>query len=148
MVTRTVWTEKMKFVAESGGHQVRMDAHSPIGTDSAMTPKELVAIGIAGCTAMDVVALMKKHKEPLESLEIETKVSQTESGQPRVFKEVSLTFFFKGDLNKERVLEAVRLSQTQYCGVSAMIVKTAPIHYKVVLNEIEIGEGAAEFAGR
>jgi putative redox protein len=138
----------MLFEAESAGWKVPMDAKKPIGKEQAMTPKELVVAGLGGCTAMDVVALMKKHKEPLESLEIETKVSQTESGQPRVFKEVSLTFFFKGDLNKERVLEAVRLSQTQYCGVSAMIVKTAPIHYKVVLNEIEIGEGAAEFAGR
>lgn len=146
METRTLWTEKMKLVGECGGHKVAMDAHSPIGNDTAMTPKELVAIGIAGCTAMDVVALMKKHKEPLESLEIETKINQTESGQPQVFKDVTLTFLFKGNLNKDKVLDAVHRSQTQYCGVSAMIVKTAPIHYKVVLNGVEIGTGEANFS--
>lgn len=146
METRTLWTEKMKLVAECGPHKVTMDAHAPIGNDTAMTPKELVAIGISGCTAMDVVALMKKFKEPLESLEIEAKINQTESGQPQVFKDVNLTFLFKGNLNKDKVLEAVHRSQTQYCGVSAMIVKTAPIHYKVVLNGVEIGTGDAAFS--
>jgi len=143
--TKTVWTEKMKFTSECGVHKVGMDAHAPIGTDTAMTPKELVVVGIAGCTAMDVVSWLKKHKEPLEDLEIDTKVNQTEGTNPRIFKDVLLIYKFKGALNKERVLEAVHLSQTLYCGVSAMIAQSALITYEVILNGNEIGRGEAKF---
>src|SRR3990167_4411375 len=92
MQVRTVWNEKMRFTSEVGGHAVVMDAHSPIGSDSGFTPKELVASAISGCTGLDVVALLKKYKEPLESLEMVVDVAQTEKVQPTVFKDVTLTF--------------------------------------------------------
>jgi len=145
MKIQTTWQEKMRFKSVTGDHQIVIDAHSPIGNDAGFTPKELVAAAIAGCTGLDVVSLLKKYKEPLESLEITTDVEQTEKGYPTVFKNVWLVFNFKGNLTKEKVLEAVRLSQTKFCGVTAMIVKTAPIHYKVLLNGIEIGTGEAAF---
>ena len=142
---RTIWNEKMRFTSETGGHSVVMDAHSPIGSDSGFTPKELVAAAISGCTGLDVVALLRKYKEPLESLEMVVDVEQTEKVQPTVFKDVTLTFMLKGNLNKEKVIEAVNLSQTKYCGVTAMITKTAPVHYKILLNGEEIGAGEASF---
>lgn len=147
MQARTVWKEKMKFTGESGGHSIDLDAKSPLGSDSALTPKELVAIGVAGCTAMDVVALMKKYKQPLESLEVVTDAPVVEKTQPPIFKEIALTFEFKGQVDKERALESVRLSQTKYCAVSAMLYKTVPIHYKVILNGEQIGAGEASFEG-
>lgn len=145
MQVRTIWKEKMKFTAESDGHSVEMDARAPIGSGSGFTPKELVAAGIAGCTGLDVAALLKKYKEPLESLEITTDVEQTEKVHPTVFKKVDLTFRFTGNLNRDKVIEAVHLSQTKYCGVTAMIAKTAPVHYKIYLNGEEIGSGEAHF---
>ncbi len=145
MKIQCVWNEKMKFTSETDGHRVEMDSKPPFGTDTAMTPKQLVLAGLCGCTAMDVVSLMKKHKQPLESFEVEAEASQTTGGHPAVFKEVHLVFKLKGVLDVEKVLEAVMLSQTQYCGVSAMISKAAPIDYVVELNGKSIGAGRAEF---
>ena len=65
------WTEGMKFTAASDNHSVDMDAKSPIGKGSAITPKELILAGLGGCTAMDVIALMRKHKQEVQSFEVE-----------------------------------------------------------------------------
>ena len=145
MQARTVWTEKMNFTGECEGHSVDLDAKPPFGSSLGFTPKELVAIAVAGCTAMDVVALMKKYKQPLESFEVKVEAPTLEKSKPPVFKELALIFVFVGQLDREKVIEAVHLSQTKFCAVSAMISKTVPIHYKILLNNEEIGIGQAEF---
>ena len=139
------WTEGMAFTGSSGRHEVSMDASSPIGKGGGFTPKELITVGLAGCTAMDVIALMKKYRQPVESFEVKSEATPTEGVHPLVFKEVRLKFILKGALDKERVIEAVRLSQTKYCGVSQMLSKAAPIRYKIELNGEEIGGGEASF---
>ena len=139
------WNEKMKFTAHADNHQVEMDTKPPIGGDTALTPKQLLLAGICGCTAMDVVALLKKHKQNIESFEVEADAASTEGVYPAIFKEVKLVFKLKGQLDAKRVLESVTLSQTQYCGVSAMVSKTVPISYQVELNGENIGTGIADF---
>lgn len=136
----------MRFSAEAGELSVTMDAKPPIGAGSALTPKELVVAGLCGCTGMDIVALLKKYKQPLESLEIEADSTPREGGHPAVFQEIRLVFNFRGALERDKVLEAVRLSQTKYCGVSAMLSKALPIQYAVRLNEELIGSGKADFS--
>lgn len=145
MQTRVVWNEKMKFVGESSTHKVELDAKPPFGVDSAMTPKELLTISIAGCTGMDIVGLMKKYKQPLESFEVKVEASSVDGTMPVVFKEIALTFVLKGNLDKEKVIEAVHLSQSKFCSVSAMVVKAVPIHYRINLNGEEIAKGEASF---
>jgi len=145
MKAKTVWKEKMKFTGESGGHSIDLDTKSPLGDDSGLTPKELVAIGAAGCTAMDAVALMKKYKQPLEAFEVRVDAPVVEKSQPPVFKEIKMTFDFKGKLDKEKAIESVRLSQTKYCAVSAMLYKSVPIHYEILLNGEKIGAGESSF---
>ena len=139
------WNEKMHFTAKSDQHKVEMDTKPPLGSDTAMTPKQLLLAGISGCTAMDVVALMKKYKQPLESFQVEADATLSEGKHPAIFKEVKLVFKLNGQLDAEKVLESVRLSQTQYCGVSAMVAKAVPISYTVELNGKNIGTGVAEF---
>ena len=139
------WKEKMLFTAETDGHTVNVDAKAPVGGGSAMTPKELMVAAVCGCTAMDVAALMRKFRQPLETLSIDADVIVKEGSKPQVFRQIALTFSLKGALDKDKVLEAVDLSQTQYCGVSAMVSKAVPITYKVILNGTEIGQGAAQF---
>ncbi|HRO67060.1 MAG TPA: OsmC family protein [Pseudobdellovibrionaceae bacterium] len=139
------WTGDMKFESVAGTNAVPMDANPPIGGGSAQTPKELVAAGLGGCTAMDVVALLKKHKQPFESLEVEVDVEMSKGGYPAVFTKGLLTFRASGAVDPKILLEAVHLSQTKYCGVSAMLVKAFPIEYAVILNREEIGRGRANF---
>ena len=140
------WTEGMRFQADCDTHSVNMDAKSPIGNHSAMTPKELVGAGLGGCTAMDVIALLKKHRQSYESLVVDIDISTSSGGQPVVFTGATLAFKAKGQIEPSILLESVRLSQTKYCGVSAMLVKAFPIRYTVSLNDQVIGEGHADFS--
>jgi putative redox protein len=143
MKTSTVWKTNMSFTGECNGNTVSMDAKPPLGKAEGMTPKELVVIGLSGCTAMDVIALMKKHKQEVKTLNVEADVSKSSGGYPEVFTHIKLTFKAEGNIDKEKLIESVTLSQTKYCGVSAMLAKALPIDYKVVLNGEEITTGKA-----
>ncbi len=142
---KVTWTEGMHFAGESDGHRVNLDAKAPIGKGTGMSPKELVALGVAGCTAMDVIALLKKHKQPFTAFSVGVEATQTSGGHPVVFESVGLVYRAQGEIDPKVLLESVNLSQTKYCGVSAMIAKTAPINYKVELNGEQVGEGRANF---
>lgn len=139
------WKEGMHFEATSDGNAVQMDAKAPLGKSQAMTPKELVAVGLGGCTAMDVVALLKKHKQTYHKFAIEVDVSTSTGQTPAVFTEAKLNFQLFGEVDPQIYLEAVHLSQTKYCGVSKMLSLAFPIEYTVALNNEVIGQGKAEF---
>ena len=145
MKINSTWQGKMKFTATDGKQSVLMDAKSPIGDDSALSPKQLMLAGICGCTAMDVVSLLKKYKQELKSLTVESDAPLTEGKQPAVFTRIDLHFIAEGAIDSTKLLEAVQLSQTKFCGVSAMVSKAVPIFYKVSLNGSQIGEGQAHF---
>ncbi len=145
MKLNLTWKEKLQFVATDGTHELMMDTKPPLGSDTAMTPKQLVVAGLAGCTGIDVAALMRKFRQPIEALEIETDVEKSSGGYPEVFTSALMTFRLRGELDPEKALEAVRLSQTRYCGVSAMLSKAFPIRYRVEVNGQIVGEGVAQF---
>lgn len=145
MKTNLKWTQGMQFEASGDSNQIIIDAKSPIGKGTGLTPKELVAIGVGGCTSMDVVALLKKHKQSLTSFEVEIDSPFKEGSSPKVFEKIIIIFNVKGEIDPSILLESVRLSQTKYCGVSKMLVASTPIEYVVKLNNMRIGEGAADF---
>ena len=139
------WNEKMKFTAQSGDHTVVMDAKSPLGSDSGPSPKSLVLVGLAGCTGMDVIALLRKYKQTVTAMEIEADAPTTET-HPQVFQKVDLIYRVAGSMEPQKLIEAVHLSMSKYCGVSAMVAQAAPISYQIQLNGSEIHRGHADFA--
>lgn len=140
------WNEAMRFTATARDLKVSMDAKRPIGGDTAMTPKELVVAGLCGCTAMDVAALMKKHQQKMTSFEVFAEVATSREGtHPSVFEKAELLFVVEGEVDASRLVEAVTLSQTRYCGVSAMLAKAMPITYSIELNGERIHSGSAQF---
>lgn len=139
------WRDGMAFTGNAAGHEVPMDAKSPIGKGAAPTPKELVALGLGGCTAMDVIALLKKHKQPPTAFETRVNVTTSTGKNPAVFENAEVLFVVEGAVEPSLLLESVELSQTKYCGVSAMLLKAFPITYRVELNGAEIGRGEARF---
>ena len=145
MKASILWKENMRFEGIANNHAVVMDAKNPIGRDTGATPKELVAMGLGGCTAMDVIALLNKHKQLPESFEIDLDIETTASGYPAVFEKAVLSFKVNGKVDADKLIEAVYLSQTKYCGVSAMLAKAFPIEYKIILNQVEINQGFAQF---
>lgn len=145
MYSSVVWKSGMEFDGQAGAHTVPLDAKAPIGKESGPTPKELVAMGMGGCTAMDVIALLKKYKQLPRSLKVDVDIQSSTGKQPAVFEKAELIFTLEGEIENEKVLEAVHLSQTKFCGVNAMLSKSFPISYRVVLNGLEIGKGEAKF---
>lgn len=148
MKSTLTWINGMKFESIADGKLVMMDAKTPIGSGSAQTPKELVLDGLGGCTAMDVVALLKKHKQIFSSFEVTVDVEITKTGHPVLFTKAAITFNVTGAIDPKILLEAAHLSQTKFCGVSAMLSKAFPIEYVVILNSEEIGRGHADFGDK
>lgn len=146
MQAQLKWTDGMAFTASAGENQITTDAKSPIGKGTGATPKELVIMGLAGCTAMDVVALMKKHKQTMTSFEVIVDVDVTQGVHPAVFTKANIKFMMAGEVDKNILIEAVQKSQNIYCGVSAMLAKAFPIFYTIELNGQEIGTGQAHFS--
>jgi putative redox protein len=146
MKAQLKWTEGMQFEGKAGGHTVMLDAKAPIGKDSGMTPKDFVAVGLGGCTAMDVIALLRKHKQTAETFDVDVDVTSSTGVYPAVFVGATLSFTATGQIDPAILLESVQLSQTKYCGVSAMLAQAFPIEYVVILNGKEIGKGKAEFS--
>lgn len=145
MKTAIVWKDGMEFEGAADNHIVRMDAKSPIGKNTGATPKELVAMGLGGCTAMDVIALLKKNKQPPQAFRIDVEITPSTGAHPIVFEKAILTFTVDGAVDSEMLNESVKLSQTKFCGVSAMLSKAFPIEYRIILNGNEIGTGEAKF---
>lgn len=146
MNTKITWQDGMKFKAQCNQNTLTMDAKPPLGKDEGMTPKELVAVGLSGCTAMDVIALLKKFKQEVTKLDVESDIKKSSGGYPEIFESILLTFRVDGRIEKDKLLHAIELSQTRYCGVSAMLSKTTQIIYDVILNGEKIGTGKADFS--
>lgn len=132
---------ELEFEGYSEGHlHTRTGASSEPGTPKRYhSPKDLVALGIAGCTGVDVVSILAKMRQPLDAFVIETELTQTNE-HPRVFDSCRLVYRLAGSqLESDRVARAVALSYGKYCGVSAMIKKSG-CHFEpqLFLNETDI----------
>ncbi|PZN05439.1 MAG: osmotically inducible protein OsmC [Bacillota bacterium] len=109
----------------------------------APSPKDLVLLGLGGCTAVDVVEILHKMRQPLGALTVDLEAEES-AEHPKVFTRVRLVYRLEGHgLDPERAVRAVTLSQQKYCGVSAMIGRTAAIHYAVEVNGQRVHEGTA-----
>lgn len=134
---KTKWENKMAFDSQVDNHTIRIDTSGELGDDSGPSPKKLLLSSLAGCTGMDVVALLKKMRSPISGFEMDIEADLTEE-HPKVYSEIRLIYrFFGKDLNKEKIEKSVRLSQEKYCGVSEMLRKNSPIIYSIeYVNEV------------
>lgn len=130
------WTEGMAFKAQSDHHSIVMDADAQFGgQDLGARPKPLLLISLAGCTGMDVVALLKKMRVTYESFDMDVTGYLTDE-HPKIYHTIDLHYKFKGqDLPLDKIEKAVNLSQERYCGVSAMLRKAADLKIKISINE-------------
>jgi putative redox protein len=126
------WTDGERFLGEATSrHAIVMDAAAE---KTANTPMELVLIALCGCTAYDVVSILRKKREPLTSLEVRAQAERA-AEPPSVYTEIKLTYRVGGKVSPKAAEDAVRLSKEKYCSVSAMLEKTARI-----TSEIEYPE--------
>jgi len=125
---KTIWTDKDRFLGEAtSGHALVLDAGE---VKTASTPMELVLIALCGCTASDVVGILRKKREPFTGLEV---VAQAERAaeHPKVYTQIKLVYRVRGKVTHKAVEDAVRLSKEKYCSVSAILEKTAKIDVEI-----------------
>lgn len=131
------WHEGMSFVAETGsGHLVAMDgAPEAGGRNLAPRPMELLLAGTGGCTAFDIVLILKRGRHDVRGCEVRLSADRAES-DPKVFTRVNMHFLVSGrGLKPEAVERAVRLSAEKYCSASIMLGKTAEITHSFEVAE-------------
>ena len=132
------WVDGALFVAEGGsGHSFTMDGSPEVGgRNLASRPMEVVLMGMGGCTAIDVVSMLKKQRQDIEGVEVALEAERA-GEHPMVFTSVKLVYTVRGrKLNKALVERAVSLSDEKYCSATAMIRKSAAITHEVVLVEV------------
>ncbi len=123
------WVENMTFLAATGSnHVVVMDgAAEGGGGNSAPRPMELVLAGTGGCTAYDVVLILKRGRQAVTGCEVSLKAERAQS-DPKVFTRIHFHFKVTGRaLKPDAVERAIKLSAEKYCSASAMLAKTARI---------------------
>lgn len=129
---KAIWTDKERYVGEATSrHAMVMDTAAE---KTASTPMELVLIALCGCTASDIVGILRKKREPFTGLEVSAS-GERASGYPAVYTEISLVYRIAGKVSRKAVEDAVKLSKEKYCSVSAMLEKTAKISFKIEMVE-------------
>jgi putative redox protein len=127
----------MSFSAEVGsGHIVNMDgAPEAGGRNLAPRPMELLLAGAGGCTAFDVVMILKKARQKITGCRVQLEATRAES-DPKVFTHINMKFIVTGqDLDPTRVSQAVTLSHDKYCSATIMLGKTAQITHSIEIVE-------------
>ena len=129
MKARVKWVESVTFLGESeSGHAVVMDGAPEYGgRNLGVRPMELLLMGMGGCTAFDVVLILKKARQAVSDCVVELEATRAET-EPKVFTTIHVHFIVKGtDLSDKHVARAVELSAEKYCSASIMLGKTATI---------------------
>lgn len=121
---KVLWTDAERYLGEADSHHALvMDTAKE---KTASTPMELVLIALCGCTASDVIGILRKKREPFTSLEVSAEGARAQ-GYPAVYTEIKLKYRVGGRVSRKAMEDAVKLSKEKYCSVSAMLEKTAKI---------------------
>ena len=137
MEARVIWKGGLSFdgTADSG-FEVSMGALPAVGgKDDGFRPMELIAIGLAGCTAMDVISILRKKKQDVTAFEVQVRAERSQE-HPKVFTRLEIEYILRGnDLSREAVERAVQLSADTYCPAHAMFKQIAPMDLKITIAE-------------
>lgn len=126
-------------VENSNGHSVLLDNKSKKeGEVAGISPMELLLMGLAGCSSIDVVAILNKQKLNPTSLKMEVEGERNETEIPSLFNKINVKVIVDGKISPEKIRRAVQLSFDKYCSVSKTLEHTAEINYLIFLNGIEI----------
>jgi putative redox protein len=122
------WVGEEKFLATSpSGHAINFDSDRQ--SDTAPGPMELVLMALGACTATDVVSILRKKRQKLESLEVICS-GERAAHPPTVWKKLEIVYRLRGQLDDKAVKHAIQLSEDKYCSVAAMLRNTATVSWR------------------
>ncbi|MEO6134764.1 MAG: OsmC family protein [Ginsengibacter sp.] len=133
------WMGKMQFNALVNGHTIVMDGPEKVGgEDNGPIPKPFVLTALAGCTGMDIAAILRKADKNPSDFDMKV-IGEISKRAPIEYIAIHVVYDFKGaEENKEAALNAVTDSQEKYCGVSSMLKKALPVTWEVNYNGVQI----------
>jgi putative redox protein len=138
MDATAVWKKGLSFTGTGGttGSTLPMGASPKIGgDDDGFRPAELVLVGLAGCTAMDVISILAKKRQQVTAFEVRAH-GETAKDEPKRFTSFLVEYIVTGkDIDPEAVERAVELSHTKYCTVSNTLRPAGPIEHKITIRE-------------
>lgn len=129
MDAKVTWQGKMAFNGISAsGYPVPLDARPEEGGDGqGLKPLELLAIGLAGCTAMDVISILQKKRQQVSAFDVSVHADRAEE-HPKVFTDIEIVYRVTGKgIDPSAVERAIQLSAEKYCPAQSMLAKAAPI---------------------
>jgi len=134
---QVTWTGPgMRMVGDiEGGPAILLDSSSPeYGTHSGPSPMELLLLGLAGCTAMDVISIMAKKRQPMTNLQVKVQGERAQT-HPKIWTKIHLEYIAYGQgISEAALARAIELSESTYCSANAMLSKAAEItnSYRIV----------------
>ncbi|HTN09245.1 OsmC family protein [Agriterribacter sp.] len=141
------WMGKMQFNALVNGHTIVMDGPEKVGGENTgPIPKPFVLTALAGCTGMDIAAILRKADKKPDDFDIKV-IGEISKRAPIEYIAIHVIYEFKGAAeNKEAAQHAVTDSQEKYCGVSSMLKKALPVTWEVKYNGVQIFNNKKEDA--
>lgn len=141
------WMGNMQFNALVNGHTIIMDGPKKVGgEDNGPIPKPFVLTALAGCTGMDIAAILRKANKNPDDFDMKV-IGEISKKAPIEYIAIHVIYDFKGAVeNKEAVLNAVADSQEKYCGVSSMLKKALPVTWEINYNGVQLFNNKKEVA--
>lgn len=139
MESKVVWKGGMSFTGSAGsGYLIPLDANTTVGgRELGFQPLQLFAIGLVGCTGMDVISILQKKRQAVSAFEVTAQISRADE-HPKVFTKITLVYKITGkNIDQQAVERAVDLSENKYCSAQAMLKDTAEIDHRIIIQEEE-----------
>ena len=142
MQAKVNWQENMVFTGTSdAGFNIQLDAKKDVGGEGkGILPMELMALSLAGCTAMDVISILRKKRQDVTDFEVRVDADRAET-HPKVFTGATVEYLVTGhSVDEKAVLRAIELTAESYCPAQAMLGQIFPIDLRYQIFEEENGE--------
>lgn len=139
MRSKVVWNGGMAFTGSSNsGYLIPLDAKKEVGgRGMGLRPLELVAIGLVGCTGMDVIAILRKKRQEVTDFEVSAEIERADD-HPRIFTKIVLHYRVTGKgIDHQAVERAVELSEEKYCSAQAMLKLSVDISHQITVEEAD-----------
>ncbi|HKY55228.1 MAG TPA: OsmC family protein [Anaerolineales bacterium] len=135
------WQNNMVFIGKSAsGFPVQMDSDPAFGgTNSGVRPMEMIALGLAGCTAMDVLSILQKKRQQVTHFEVRIDAPRS-ADYPQVFTRAVITYIVTGkNVDEAALLRSIELTATKYCPAQIMLEQAFPmdLHYEIYEDEMD-----------
>lgn len=138
MDAKVTWQSRLTFTGSAdSGFPVQLGTDPAVGGDNdGLRPMELIAIGLAGCTAMDVISILQKKRQDVTAFEVRVHADRAPD-HPKVFSHITMEYLIEGrNVDPVAVERAMELSETKYCPAQAMLGKVVPIETTYKITEV------------